>query len=104
MIIYSVTTAMDESIEEKWVEFMNTSHIALIMETGCFKDYRFVRVIPGQGVDISYNLQLRCESHAKLTEYRSKHEQMLENIVQLNFEGKYASFQSVLEQVSEGVE
>lgn len=104
MIIYSVTTALDEAIEEQWVEFMKTSHISLIMETGCFKDYRFVRVIPGQGVDISYNLQLRCENHAQLTEFRSKHELMLEKIVQLNFEGKYASFQSVLEQVTEGAE
>ena len=104
MIIYSVTTALEEAIEDQWVEFMKTSHISLIMETGCFKDYRFVRVIPGQGVDISYNLQLRCESHAQLTEFRSKHELMLEKIVQLNFEGKYASFQSVLEQVTEGAE
>ena len=69
-----------------------------------FKDYRFVRVISGQGVDISYNLQLRCEGHAQLTEFRSKHEPMLEKIVQLNFEGKYASFQSVLEQICEDFE
>lgn len=103
MIIYSVTTAMDESIEDKWLDFMQTSHLSLIMETGFFKDYRLVRIIPSQGEDISYNLQLRCDSHAQLTEFRSKHEVMLEKVVRLNFEGKYATFQSVLEQVSESV-
>jgi hypothetical protein len=101
MIIYSVTTAMEESIEGKWVDFMKISHISLIMKTGCFVDYRFVRIISGEGQDISYNLQLRCKSHAQLTDFRSKHELVLEKIIQSNFEGKYATFQSVLEQVSE---
>ncbi|MBL57324.1 MAG: hypothetical protein CMP61_09055 [Flavobacteriales bacterium] len=103
MIVYSITSALDSSIEQKWVEFMVAGHIALIMETGCFIDYRFVRIIPGQGVDVSYNLQLRCEGHPQLSEFRSKYEKELEQILNRNFEGKYASFQSVLEQVEEGV-
>ncbi len=102
MIIYSITTALEESIEEKWVEFMKNDHIPLIMKTGLFKDFRFVRVIPGQGVDISYNLQLRCSGHPELNQYRGMHEKMLESIIQKHFEGKYASFQSVLEHVAEG--
>ena len=104
MIIYSITTAMEESIENQWVEFMKASHISLIMETGCFKDYRFVRIISGEGQDVSYNLQLRCHSYAQLTDFRSKHELVLEKIIQSNFQGKYAAFQSVLEQVSESEE
>lgn len=102
MIIYSLTTAIEESIENKWVKFMEVTQIPIIMKTGLFVDYRFVRVIPSKGVDLSFNLQLRCKSHAELSEFRSKHEPALERVVKQHFEGKYASFQSVLDQVSEG--
>lgn len=102
MIIYSVTTAIEEGIEDKFVEFMQETHIPMLMKTGLFLDYRFVRVIPSQGVDLTYNLQLRCEGHAQLSQYRAQNELMLESVVKQNFEGKYATFQSVLEQVSEG--
>ena len=103
MIIYSVSTAMEESIENKWVEFMEGTQIPMIMKTGLFVDYRFVRVVPSQGVDLTYNLQLRCKSHTELSQYRGQHEPMLERVVNQNFEGKLASFQSVLDQVSEEV-
>lgn len=103
MIIYSVTNAIDASIEEEWVRFMQETQIPLFMKTGLFTDYRFVRIIPSQGVDLSYNLQLRCKGHSELNEFRSKNEPMMENLIQQNFEGKYASFHSVLDQVSEGV-
>ena len=66
MIIYSITTAIEASIEEKWVDFMKLTQIPSIMSTGLFVDFRFVRIIPSQGVDLSYNLQLRCKGYAEL--------------------------------------
>ena len=42
MITLSITTAIDESIENDWLEYMKTEHIALIMKTGLFKDFRFI--------------------------------------------------------------
>tara|TARA_Y100000766_G_C18874037_1_gene589809 strand:+ start:743 stop:1057 length:315 start_codon:yes stop_codon:yes gene_type:complete len=102
MIIYSITTAMEASIEKKWVEFMQKTQIPSIMNTGLFVDFRFVRIVPSQGVDLSYNLQLRCKGYTELNQFRSKNEPIMENLIKQNFEGKYASFQSVLDEVSEG--
>ncbi len=102
MIIYSITTAMEASIEEGWKTFMQETQIPLLMKTGLFVDYRLVRVIPSQGVDLSYNLQLRCKSYSELNEFRSKNEPIMESLIQQKFEGKYATFQSVLDQVAEG--
>ena len=102
MIIYSITTAMEASIEEKWVEFMQGTQIPSIMNTGLFIDFRFVRIIPSQGVDLSYNLQLRCKGYTELNRFRSENEPKMESLIKQNFEGKYATFQSVLDQVSEG--
>ena len=103
MIIYSITTAMEASIEEKWLEFMQETQIPSMMKTGLFIDFRFVRIIPSQGVDLSYNLQLRCKGYAELNRFRSENEPKMERLIKQNFEGKYATFQSVLDQVSEGV-
>ena len=102
MIIYSITTAMEASIEGKWLEFMQETQIPSIMNTGLFIDFRFVRIIPSQGVDLSYNLQLRCKGYAELNRFRSENEPKMESLIKQNFEGKYATFQSVLDQVSEG--
>ena len=102
MIIYSITTAMEASIEEKWVKFMQETQIPSIMNTGLFLDFRFVRIIPSKGVDLSYNLQLRCKGYAELNRFRSENELKMESLIKQKFEGKYATFQSVLDQVSEG--
>jgi len=102
MIIYSITTAIEDSIEKKWLDFMQKTQIPSIMNTGLFIDFRFVRIIPSQGVDLSYNLQLRCKGYAELNRYRSENEPKMESLIKQNFEGKYATFQSVLDQVSEG--
>ncbi len=102
MIIYSITTAMEASIEEKWVEFMQETQIPSMMNTGLFIDFRFVRIIPSQGADLSYNLQLRCKGYTELNRFRSENEPKMEQLIKQNFEGKYATFQSVLDQVSEG--
>tara|TARA_B100000963_G_scaffold290632_1_gene260530 strand:+ start:725 stop:1042 length:318 start_codon:yes stop_codon:yes gene_type:complete len=102
MIIYSITTAIETAIDEKWVEFMQKTHIPSIMNTGLFVDFRFVRIIPSQGVDLSYNLQLRCKGYAELNRFRSENEPKIDSLIKQNFEGKYATFQSVLDQVSEG--
>tara|TARA_Y100000766_G_scaffold271053_1_gene269518 strand:- start:213 stop:527 length:315 start_codon:yes stop_codon:yes gene_type:complete len=102
MIIYSITTAIEDSIEKKWLDFMQKTQIPSIMNTGLFIDFRFVRIIPSQGVDLSYNLQLRCKGYAELNRYRSENEPKMERLIKQNFEGKYATFQSVLDQVSEG--
>ena len=93
---------MEASIEEKWVKFMQEIQIPSIMNTGLFLDFRFVRIIPSQGVDLSYNLQLRCKGYAELNRFRSENELKMESLIKQKFEGKYATFQSVLDQVSEG--
>lgn len=102
MIIYSITTALEESVENKWVTFTKTTILPTIMDTGLIEDYRFIRVIPSPGVDISYNLQLRCKNHGALNQFMSIYEQKLHEQEHKEFEGKIAKFQNVLEQVAEG--
>lgn len=45
MYIYNVTIQLAWSIHDKWVVWMKTKHIPEVMQTGCFADFRFVRVL-----------------------------------------------------------
>ena len=38
MITLSITTAVDESIENDWLDYMKTEHISLLMKTELFKE------------------------------------------------------------------
>lgn len=102
MIIYSVTTAMEEGIEQDWIQFMKGTQIPAIMETGLFEDFRFVRVMPGQGVDISYNLQLRCKDVPTLNQFKAFNEPALLEAEAKRYQGKLGYFQSTLEQLLDG--
>ena len=45
MIIYNVTTKVEHSIHEAWVEWMKTKHIPEVMRSGCFTKFQFVQVL-----------------------------------------------------------
>ncbi|MBL0884311.1 MAG: DUF4286 family protein [Chitinophagaceae bacterium] len=45
MYIYNVTIQLAWSIHEDWLQWMKTKHIPEVMATGCFTDFRFVRVL-----------------------------------------------------------
>lgn len=102
IIIYSETTAVAESVEQNWLEFMKKVQIPALMETGLFLDFRFVRIPESEGVDRSYNLQLRCENSEKFNEFKAFHENKFKQEVAKKFQGNYGSFQSMLEQLIDG--
>ena len=45
MYIYNVTIQLVWGIHEDWLQWMKTKHIPEVMATGCFTDFRFVRVL-----------------------------------------------------------
>lgn len=45
MYIYNVTIQLTWAIHDDWVIWMKEKHIPAVMQTGCFTDFRFVRVL-----------------------------------------------------------
>ncbi len=45
MFIYNVTTKVAWAIHEAWVQWMKEKHIPDVMNSGCFTDSRFVRLL-----------------------------------------------------------
>ena len=45
MIIYNVTVKVDPLIAEEWLKWIRSEHIPEIMNTGCFTDFKIVRLL-----------------------------------------------------------
>lgn len=45
MLIYNVTIKVDESIATDWLRWMQQEHIPHIMDTGCFSEFKMVRLL-----------------------------------------------------------
>ena len=74
MLIYNVTTILSWPIHDAWVRWMKEKHIPEVMNSGCFTDFRFVRVLEtdeteGPTYAIQYFVASRNDYEQYLTEY-----------------------------------
>lgn len=70
MIIYNVTTKVDKAIAAEWLQWMFSEHIPDILQTGCFSNYRVVRLLEiDDSEGPTYAVQYNAESKADYNRY-----------------------------------
>lgn len=100
MFIYNVTTKVDPSIHEIWVEWMKQTHIPDIMKTGCFTEFQFVKLLEQDESDgPTYAVQYRAASKADYNRYLEIHANQLRNHVFAVWGNKLISFRSLMQVV-----
>ena len=71
MILYNVTLKVSNDVHADWIKWMQEKHIADVMATGLFMDYRMSRLL---GVDDTegptYSIQYRLASMKHVEEYQ----------------------------------
>ena len=97
MIVYSVTYAIDSSVEKDWIEHMSNSHIPSLMASGYFSEFQHTKIIQEQGLDLAFNVQLTCKNIATLDKYLDEKKDSHELELHQKFHGKFASFFTKLE-------
>jgi len=102
MIIYNVTTNVNESIHEQWLIWMQETHIPDVLATGKFISARLVKVLIEEEMGgITYAVQFTTDSKEKLDSYYKEDAPRLrEDAIRL-FADKVLSFRTELEYVSE---
>lgn len=101
MIIYNITVNVEAQTAEAWKTWMKQVHIPAMLATGCFKGYKFLRLLtevednPG----LTFAVQMECEHMADLDTYMDKHAEKLRADHKQEFEGRYVAFRSILEEV-----
>ena len=72
MIIYNVTCNMHVSTASEWLQWMKSEHLPEVMATGCFKEYKILKLLTNDSDDegVNYAIQYTCESVETLEHYR----------------------------------
>src|SRR5690606_8891486 len=100
MILYNVTVSLtDNTIEAKWVEWMQQEHLPDVMQTGLFTDCRFLKVLNEVDSGHTYSVQYTCQSMEDYNAYKSEHAERLQADTNLRFGGKFVAFRTLLEYV-----
>ena len=101
MLIYNVTTNVEEDIHDEWVEWMKNIHIPAMLQTGKFATATMSRVDVVESMGgITYSVQYRIEDKTTLERYFDEDAEQLHAQTKL-FEGKFVSFRTEMEIVYE---
>src|SRR5688500_9612582 len=100
MIVYNVTIKVDQSIAEKWLDWLLKEHIPDILQTKCFSDYQVARLLE---VDDSegptYSIQYKAVSKADYNRYIELHANEMRKRSYDKWGERFIAFRSVMELV-----
>ncbi len=101
MYIYNVTINIEETIHDKWLQWMKAEHIPAMLSTGKFSKALMTRVVVEEEMGgITYSIQYTTDNKQTLQKY------YVENAAELRaqskpFEGKFVAFRTELEIIGE---
>ena len=99
MILYNVTSSIEPTVAEKWLDYMRSTHIPEVMDTGFFLKSQLCRLLNEEDDGITYAAQYYCLSLEQLEEYQTLCAPALRADMEAHFAGKCVSFRTVLEVV-----
>jgi hypothetical protein len=99
MILYNITAAVDDSIHDEWLDWMQNTHIPEVLATNRFSECKMFKVLLSQEEGTSYSIQYFAESMAELQLYEALHADTLRDKHAKRFGEKVLTFRTVLEQV-----
>ena len=101
MIIYNVTSNVDESIHQKWLAWVK-EHIPQVLATGHFTEARLTKVLVEEDLGgVTYSIQYRAKSREALDAYYKNDADLLRQDVLKHFGDKVLSFRTELELIDE---
>lgn len=102
MILYNVTTNIDETIKQQWLQWMQEKHIPEILATGKFSSARLVRVLVEEEMGgLTYAVQYTTDSKETLQRYYAEDAPKFRAEGLSLFGDKALAFRTELEFVSE---
>lgn len=102
MYIYNVTTNIEESAHEEWLSWMKVIHIPDVLATGKFLNAKMSRVLVEEETGgVTYSVQFTTVDKETLEKYYVEDAERLRQDATKLFAGKFVSFRTELEIVSE---
>jgi Domain of unknown function (DUF4286) len=92
---------MEKSMAPEWLEWMKQVHIPEVMNTGCFQDYKILKLITNVPDDPGINIaiQYRAISLGDYYRYRDEYAPILQKKTLEKYGENITAFRSLLEEV-----
>jgi hypothetical protein len=97
MIQYNVTVIIEPDVHDEWLKWMKESHIPDVLETGCFIENKFARLLSPNDGNLTYSIQYTCNSITEFENYQNNFAPALQKDHTSRFEGKFVAFRTVLQ-------
>lgn len=98
MIIYNVTVKIENSVADKWLDWMRSVHVPDVMKTGFFSKSQISRVISVHDTDgVTFSIQYHCASTSDLHKYQIQHAPKLQKEHTEKYKDKFVAFRSIME-------
>ncbi|AOW20942.1 DUF4286 family protein [Urechidicola croceus] len=102
MFIHNITTNVDESVVNDWLDWMHQTQIPAIMETGKFLSVKLCEVLVKEDLGgVTFAVQLTAETKEKLSSYLTDHSYKFKEAEMKLFNGKFGTFTTELKVISE---
>ena len=102
MYIYNVTTNIDKSVHDEWLQWMKEKHIPEMLATGKFNNAKMSQVLIDEEMGgTTYAVQYTTDSFETLQEYYKEDAPRLRNESMKLFKDKCVAFRTELKVISE---
>ncbi len=100
MIIYNVTTKIDDAIKNEWLRWQKEIHIPEIMSTELFYDHRIFKLLEqGEPDGVTFIIQFYSKEKYSCETYINNYSEKFQKINFKKWGDKFVAFQSMLEAV-----
>lgn len=99
-IIYNVTVKVEQSIADKWLQWMKQEHIPETMKTNCFTGYKIARLLEiDDSEGPTFAVQYLSDSKADYNRFVEIHANEIMRKAFEKWNGAFVEFRSVMEVV-----
>ncbi len=99
MLLYNVTTIVEESVAQKWQDWMIAKHIPDVMNTGLFVSNNFLKVLDSPNEGVTFCAQFIAKNEEDYNNYIENHAPALREEVQQLFNEQLVSFRTLMEYI-----
>lgn len=100
MLLYNVTSIIEDASADRWLQWMQDVHIPAVMATGKFVSHRLLKVLDSPNEGVTYCSQYVVENREIYEDYLLNDAPALRAEVTANFENKMVSFNTLMQYIS----
>jgi hypothetical protein len=102
MILYNVTCSMDASLEEEWLQWMLDIHIPEVMQSGCFVDFKVMKLLTHVHDDsgVNFAIQYRAKTMDNYENYRDQFAPAMQKKTMDKYGDRVMAFRTLLEEIA----